>query len=190
MRLGLSRRASARAAAILILSCLMVSWANAGPATTTTTIPDGACCHPDGSCNDFVESSCTGDSVYQGDGTICDVGVCPQPPDGACCHPDGTCNDFEPSSCTGDSVYQGDGTVCDIGLCPQPSFCGDANLDGTITAPDALIALRTAVHLAFCNNEICDYNGDGDVTASDALAILKTAVGNPVQPKCPGMDDS
>ena len=182
-------RFSRTAAALVILSVSVAVPTHAGPATTSTTAPDGACCHPDGSCNDFVESSCTGDSVYQGDGTVCDIGVCPQPPDGACCHPDGSCNDFEPSSCTGDSEYQGDGTVCDVGVCPQPSFCGDANFDGSITAPDALIALKTAVDSANCSIEICDYNGDGDITATDALAILKKAVGQPIPPMCPHMEE-
>jgi hypothetical protein len=87
-------------------------------------------------------------------------------------------------------VYQGDGTICDIGVCPQPSFCGDANLDGIITASDALLALKTAVFIAYCNIEICDYTGDGDITASDALAILKKSVGASIQPKCPGMGES
>src|SRR5688572_418848 len=90
---------------------------------------------------------------------------------------------------TGDSEYQGDGTICDIGVCPQPSFCGDANLDGSITAPDALLALKVAVGSVFCNIEICDYTGDVDITAADALAILKKAVGQPILPKCPGGEE-
>ena len=67
--------------------------------TTTLAAVDGACCMPDGLCYDFTPSSCTANGGdYQGDGTVCDIGVCPGSIDGACCMPNGLCYDFTPSS--------------------------------------------------------------------------------------------
>ncbi|MFN2427197.1 MAG: hypothetical protein ABR587_12205 [Candidatus Binatia bacterium] len=63
--------------------------------------------------------------------------------------------------------------------------CGDYTRDESITATDALGALRAAVGVIECRIDICDYNGDDEITASDALAILRTAVGNGPTAKCP-----
>ncbi|MFN2375386.1 MAG: dockerin type I domain-containing protein, partial [Candidatus Binatia bacterium] len=64
------------------------------------------------------------------------------------------------------------------------TLCGDANGDGTITAGDALFALRSAVGTAICPLAACDYTGDDKITASDALAILRKAVGQNVIGQC------
>jgi len=64
-------------------------------------------------------------------------------------------------------------------------LCGDGNGDGSITAVDALFALRTAVGTASCALTLCDYNGDDKITATDALAILRKAVGGDIPPQCP-----
>lgn len=63
--------------------------------------------------------------------------------------------------------------------------CGDATGDGKITAADALKALRVAVGIGTCPQEVCDYTGDGEITATDALAILRVAVGQDIPPRCP-----
>jgi hypothetical protein len=63
--------------------------------------------------------------------------------------------------------------------------CGDASGDDSITASDALAALRTAVGSATCAVCICDVNQSGAVNASDALAVLKHAVGSGVSLACP-----
>jgi hypothetical protein len=145
---------------------------------------DGACCVPEG-CLDVPEVSCEANGgIYQGDGSVCDVDVCPGSTDGACCQSDGGCLDITQVSCESDGgLYQGDGTVCDVGVCDV--VCGDADIDGSVKAGDALIALKTAVGSAGCVVARCDYDGSGKVTASDALSILKTAVGQPITPNCP-----
>ncbi len=84
------------------------------------------------------------------------------------------------------------GADCDIGAvevvdCGEsvPDLCGDANADESVTAPDALAALRTSVGSATCVLWLCDFNGVGGITAADALAILRAAVGQPTTPNCP-----
>lgn len=58
-------------------------------------------------------------------------------------------------------------------------LCGDANLDGSVTATDALAALNRAVGLDVpCSPLVCDAVGGLDgVKASDALRLLAAAVG-------------
>ncbi len=55
-------------------------------------------------------------------------------------------------------------------------ICGDANVDGGITASDALIVLVSAVTGAFCNVNVCDTLSDSRITATDALRVLQAAV--------------
>jgi len=63
--------------------------------------------------------------------------------------------------------------------------CGDANDDGTITAPDALAILRTAVDLESCAACFCDVDASGEIAATDALTTLAFAVGDAVDLACP-----
>ena len=65
-----------------------------------------------------------------------------------------------------------------------PIDCGDANADASITASDALLALRTAVGSSSCEDCICDADSSGQVTASDALLVLRASVGQPVDLVC------
>lgn len=62
--------------------------------------------------------------------------------------------------------------------------CGDANDDGTVTAVDALSALRTAVGTASCPACRCDVDGSANVSTSDALSLLRLAVGQDVEIQC------
>jgi hypothetical protein len=62
-------------------------------------------------------------------------------------------------------------TLVDDGL------CGDADDNGSITASDALLALRTAIGGAHCPLARCDTNGDGFINTTDSLRILRKAVG-------------
>jgi predicted outer membrane repeat protein len=81
------------------------------------------------------------------------------------------------------------GTGFDIGAVEVVScigvVCGDANGNGSVSASDALAALRTAVQSETCALWRCDFDDSGDVQASDALAILRASVGQPVEPACP-----
>lgn len=57
---------------------------------------------------------------------------------------------------------------------------GDVNSDGTVTAEDALLALRYSVGLDKLDDDqiaAADINGDGTVNAEDCLAILRYTVG-------------
>jgi hypothetical protein len=57
------------------------------------------------------------------------------------------------------------------------ALAGDADGNGTVTATDALFALKAATGTATCALCICDVNDSGSITATDALIILKLAVG-------------
>jgi hypothetical protein len=63
--------------------------------------------------------------------------------------------------------------------------CGDANDDDAISAADALLALRTAVHTASCSACSCDTNSSTVVTAADALQILRRSVAPKIELRCP-----
>jgi hypothetical protein len=63
--------------------------------------------------------------------------------------------------------------------------CGDADASGTITARDALLALRAATEIDTCTLGVCDVDGDGESTTTDALRILRAAVGLPAELDCP-----
>jgi len=64
-------------------------------------------------------------------------------------------------------------------------LCGDADIDGTIAATDALVALQAGVGAAECAECRCDVNSAGGISATDALVILRAAVGQPVTLACP-----
>lgn len=66
--------------------------------------------------------------------------------------------------------------------------CGDAALNGGVTANDALATLKTAVGTAECPLCACDVNGVAGVTASDALGILRRAVGQQIELDCPACE--
>lgn len=63
--------------------------------------------------------------------------------------------------------------------------CGDADVDGKVTATDALLALQASVGVVECAECRCDVNAEGTVSATDVLAILRAAVGQPVTLACP-----
>ncbi len=69
--------------------------------------------------------------------------------------------------------------------CATNCVCGFARGELTITASDALIALRTAVGSQACANCICDVDSSSQVTATDALLLLRTAVGAGSPLHCP-----
>ncbi|HET9062350.1 MAG TPA: hypothetical protein VFO62_03585, partial [Candidatus Binatia bacterium] len=63
--------------------------------------------------------------------------------------------------------------------------CGDADVDGRVTATDALVALQAGVGAAECAECRCDVNSAGGISATDALLILRAAVGEPITLICP-----
>jgi hypothetical protein len=66
--------------------------------------------------------------------------------------------------------------------------CADPVPPASITASDALFALRAGVGLETCALCSCDADGSGSVAATDALTILRAAVGQPVTLNCPPCD--
>jgi hypothetical protein len=66
-----------------------------------------------------------------------------------------------------------------------PLVCGNALIDGAITASDALVVLKAAVGTAECELCVCDVNDSHELTASDALIVLKAAVGLEAELDCP-----
>jgi len=151
--------------------------------TTSTTLSSvGACCLLGGGCNDLSEKECDGLGVHAGVGSECEFTKCAVPTTTTTTStttlpPTTSTTTLPPTTTTTLAVT----TTTQV----ENSICGDANSDGNVTAPDALLALKTAVGSGTCGLERCDYNGDGDVSASDALAILKKAVGQPIPPMCP-----
>ena len=131
------------------------------------------------------DAACADSNVCSDD--ICNIAS-------GCTHPNNTAACDDGDVCTSSDVCSGGQcTGTDIPNCPTTTtttipegpLCGDFNGSGSISAVDALGALRTAVQSAVCALAVCDYNGNGLVTAGDALAILKVAVGIPVTPNCP-----
>ncbi len=82
---------------------------------TTTCFPTGACCNPDGTCDDAVlDDDCTASGgTFQGDGVLCSGVSCPQPP-GACCLSNGNCLELSDADCNviPNSRWAGFGTDC------------------------------------------------------------------------------
>ena len=62
--------------------------------------------------------------------------------------------------------------------------CGDATLDGAISASDALGALLAAIGSRYCSRLLCDTDGDGTIDSSDALLVLHVVVDEPVVLDC------
>lgn len=94
------------------------------------------------------------------------------------------------STSAGEDCDDGDtdwtqGEACDAGC--HAVDCGDTNNSSTLTASDALFALKAAVGAAQCDLAVCDANGNAAVAASDALLILKKAVGGAVSLMCPAI---
>jgi len=70
--------------------------------------------------------------------------------------------------------------------CTKDTICGDANLNGSLSASDALQILKNAVGAdVSCPPYVCDTNASGKILASDALTVLKRAVGTPIDMVCP-----
>jgi hypothetical protein len=103
------------------------------------TVTAGACCLPNGSCDEVREVICTGQGgTYHGDNTNCattPVGGCPQPPTGACCLPTGVCQELSTFQCADvDGNYLGDHTTC-VGIdCPIIIITNMPGNDGTQSA--------------------------------------------------------
>ena len=73
---------------------------------------------------------------------------------------------------------------------PVPSdsetTCGDTDLNGRVTASDALAILVASIEsIPKCPRMLCDRDGNGDVTSTDALATLRESLGLESIKACP-----
>jgi hypothetical protein len=96
-------------------------WSGAMYYYVGATITTGACCMPDGSCEEIQEVICIGQGgTYAGAHVTCAAANCPQPPTGACCLPNGSCViDWEGGCHAQGGLYQGNGTDCAAITCPH-----------------------------------------------------------------------
>jgi hypothetical protein len=85
----------------------------------------GACCLPDGSCEQTTSDQCTvAGGTWRGEFTDCSTANCPAPM-GACCFSNGFCTPLSPAQCQGaQGTYLGDGVACGAGsTCPTGACC-------------------------------------------------------------------
>jgi hypothetical protein len=63
---------------------------------------------------------------------------------------------------------------------PQPTLLGDTDGDGSLSAADALLAMRHAMGISILDEQGAvngDMDGDGSVTATDAILIMRAVIG-------------
>src|SRR5690606_16286304 len=85
----------------------------------------GACCLPDGNCQQLTEDVCNAinDSFFVGEGAGCQFFNCATV--GACCLPNGTCDRMTEADCAeANGTFQGQGTGCAGTECPLPQQSG------------------------------------------------------------------
>ena len=105
--------------------------------------------------------------------------------------PDGSSTGFTPRVSVGD-VTCGAGqttttstSTSTTSTTVRPS-CADLDASGTVTAPDCLMILRSAVGIDVCSPAcVCDPDGNDSITASDGLLCLRSAIGLPAELSCP-----
>lgn len=113
----------------------------------------GACCFPDGTCDNLLEASCAdAGGEWQGPGTDCKDLSCDEA-FGACCDSEGGCEELLFTDCLEiEGEFQGDGTSCKFGCeggDPEGSTMGNTSTDdGPVVeiteARDYLIAITVA----------------------------------------------
>jgi hypothetical protein len=135
----------------------------------------GACCMPDGTCQDAGNSFCTAVGGTFVPGTCAGHGACAPMPTGSCCMEDGTCQSVATFACaTAGGIYRGDGIICgSLGAsCARFGFTGDdstlttdvGNLPGAAALVNGYGQRLTKIHGFLNTNDadmykirICDY---------------------------------
>jgi hypothetical protein len=123
----------------------------------TPVPPNGACCHPDGSCTLVCVHDCLLPNVWHGEWTVCDPNPCPQPP-GACCDPsNGQCFYVTEANCPVGFIWHG-GYTCATFDCPVPpptgACCDTATGACTITTELACAFTWLGANVP-CNTTTC-----------------------------------
>jgi hypothetical protein len=112
--------------------------------------------------------------VFQGNGTSCTAGLCPEPT-GAACFANGFCLALtQAQAAAAGASWQGPGTTCvDANGNGNADICENArpedlNSDGVVNAQDLAILLGAWG----TNNAAADINDDGTVNAQDLARLL------------------
>jgi hypothetical protein len=154
---------------------------------THVCFPIGACCLPDGSCqNGLSPEQCQAlNGTFQGNNTNCGTITCPLPT-GACCFATGFCLALTQADCAQapGAVWAGPGTTCvdanangQADACETASNPADLNGDGSVNGLDLgilLINWSIPPSAPGCGGAVpcpSDLNGDGLVNGLD-LGIL------------------
>lgn len=85
--------------------------------------PRGACCKPDGTCQNTSRYQCDQfQGTYNGDGSDCASTVCPGPPIRSCCLPAGGCIEATQAACGLQGGIWSPTLHCIDNPCPQPGL--------------------------------------------------------------------
>ncbi|MHC5115426.1 MAG: FG-GAP repeat domain-containing protein, partial [Planctomycetota bacterium] len=154
----------------------------------------GACCAPDGTCDDLIEPDCeaTGGS-YQGEGTDCASFNC----GAACCLADGTCQQISQPACTtAGGTYQGEGTLCAdtpcVGACCFGNgVCADLTLATCQVAAGTYVGFPSDCATTSCLGACCHPGGCLEsLSEQDCANIADSTWNGPDStcgsPPCPG----
>jgi hypothetical protein len=168
---------------ILSLAAMLACVQGGFAPTDAWAVREGACCYPDGSCADPLDSAAceSQGGVYQGDGTACFAVECLTQAQGACCYPDGSCADDQyQSQCEADGgTYMGDGTACSGVECAAPAQGACCYPDGScaddLTEAEcsngggAYMGDGTSCAVVYCGNEVKDETGGRERPSRFAL---------------------
>ncbi len=131
----------------------------------------GACCTVNGSCSQATESDCLAAAgAYQGDGTSCQPGFCPQPV-GLCCLCE-QCEQFDEIACVtqGGTFFRLVASCQDIGPCPMPPL-------GACCLPNETCDVRTECS---CLGLGGTYLGDATDCSAGTPALYLASPGLPI----------
>lgn len=165
--------------------CLSAGGIPGGAGTSCATFvcfPVGACCLPDGSCQDATtpEDCDALGGTFQGDATECANIDCPVP-DGACCFSTGGCLVLSESDCAiAGGTWAGPATDCSdndgsgvADVCEGPPSCpGDTDLDNDVDLNDLATLLAHYGQTSGATWADGDFDGDEDVDLADLSAML------------------
>jgi len=165
------------------LNCAIADGFPQGPGTSCATVecfPRGACCQPDGTCDDDVaQADCTtGGGTFQGDDSLCANVTCPQPL-GACCLSNGNCLELTEDDCEQipNTFWAGALTDCtDTDMnstadaceaeCATPAECDDSDACTTDTC-ELGHCMNTPLDRPY--GDIFPAGGDGVIDVDDIL---------------------
>jgi hypothetical protein len=169
-----------------VSDCMTASGFPQGSGTNCGSVicfPRGACCQPDGSCDDDVaEADCdAGGGRFQGDDTLCANVSCPQPT-GACCLSNGNCLVLTEADCgqIPNSHWAGPVTNCADGNGNQTADACEPECMDDGECIDADECTADACTGGFCEHtpvvrlygDIAPQDGDGNVDLDDILCVL------------------